>query len=151
VPITELRIEGLRTLERARLGLNGLTVLIGENSSGKSSIIEACEILRRATSERFLDEFYTIHGGLGSLLRQGAPLLRLGVTVQVKPGETGNEEADREVSSECESVRYDLTLMPAGSFASIHELVEVKPSPHAMWFGGTRTRKKTRKRTDMGF
>ncbi|MFL5356783.1 AAA family ATPase [Archangium sp.] len=54
MPITELRIEGLRTIEKLHLKLDGLTVLIGENGSGKSSIIEACELLRRATSERFL-------------------------------------------------------------------------------------------------
>jgi hypothetical protein len=54
VPITELRIEGLRTIEKVRLRLDGLTVLIGDNGTGKSSILEACEILRRATGRRFM-------------------------------------------------------------------------------------------------
>lgn len=84
MPITELRIEGLRTIEKIRLDLDGLTVLIGDNGTGKSTIIEACEILRRATGRRFLDELYGIHGGLTALLRQGAPRLLLGVTVALR-------------------------------------------------------------------
>jgi len=85
VPITELRIEGLRTLEKIRLELDGLTVLIGDNGAGKSSILEACEILRRATGRRFMDELYGIHGGLTALLRQGAPRLMIGVTIRLSP------------------------------------------------------------------
>ncbi|MCP3144368.1 AAA family ATPase [Pyxidicoccus xibeiensis] len=117
MPITELRIEGLRTIEKLRLRLDGLTVLIGENGSGKSSIIEACELLRRATSERFLDELYSIHGGLPGLLRQGAPHLRLGVTLG--PSSWRGHRYS--------SVDYDLTLSPAGSFASLQEEVSYKP------------------------
>ena len=85
MPITELRIEGLRTIERIRLPLDGLTVLIGDNGTGKSSILEACEILRRATGPRFMDELHGMHGGLTSLLRQGAPRLLLGVSVRPDP------------------------------------------------------------------
>lgn len=80
--ITELRIEGLRTLENVRLKLDGLTVLIGENGSGKTSIVEACELLRRSAGQNFFTEFYGVHGGFFSLLRQGASRLRLGVRVE---------------------------------------------------------------------
>lgn len=117
MPITELRIEGLRTIEKLRLKLDGLTVLIGENGSGKSSIIEACELLRRATSERFLDEFYSIHGGLTALLRQGASKLVLGVTVR---------PSQPEPSALFSSVEYDIVLSPSGSFASLREEVRFK-------------------------
>ena len=129
MPLTELRIDGLRTIERAQLALDGLTVLIGENGSGKSSIIEACEILRRATGEHFLDELYTIHGGMGALLRQGAPSLKLGVTITVKPGEGGSEKIRDGLSRECESFHYDLALMLTGSFATIHETLRAVVSP----------------------
>lgn len=84
--ITELRIEGLRTLESVRLRLEGLTVLIGENGSGKSSIIEALELLRRAAGQDFFSGFNNIHGGLFALLRQGAPRLRLGVRLESQAG-----------------------------------------------------------------
>ncbi len=116
MPITELRIEGLRTIQKLRLKLDGLTVLIGENGSGKSSIIEACELLRRATSDRFLDEFYSIHGGLTTLLRQGASKLVLGVSVR----------PDGPHSREYATIEYDLILSPGGSFASLHEEIRFK-------------------------
>jgi predicted ATPase len=104
VPITELRIEGLRTIEKIRLGLGGLTVLIGDNGSGKSSILEACEILRRTTSERFLEEFHSIHGGLTALLRQGSPRLKLGVTVELRRGEHEKFLSDESLHEHIKSV-----------------------------------------------
>jgi predicted ATPase len=79
--ITEIRVEGLRTLADVRLELDGLTVLIGENGTGKSSLVEACELVRRLANQDFLAEFYNPHGGFFALLRDGAPRLRL--TVQM--------------------------------------------------------------------
>jgi predicted ATPase len=55
----------------------GLTVIIGENGTGKSSIIEALEILRRASSPNFMQEVFQIHGGAESLLRKDADELTL--------------------------------------------------------------------------
>lgn len=80
--ITELRIQGLRTLADVRLSLRELTVLIGENGSGKSSIIEACELLRKAPSPDFLKEFRRTHWGFAGLLRHGAEQLKLGVRIE---------------------------------------------------------------------
>lgn len=75
--ITEIHVEGLRTLADVRLKLDGLTVLIGENGTGKSSIVEACELLRRLANQDFIGEFYNPHGGAFALLREGASELRL--------------------------------------------------------------------------
>lgn len=80
--ITELRIQGLRTLADVRLSLRELTVLIGANGSGKSSIIEACELLRKAPSPDFLKEFRRTHWGFAGLLRHGAEQLKLGVRIE---------------------------------------------------------------------
>ena len=80
--ITEIRIAGMRCLEDVRLRLDGLRVLIGENGSGKSCIIEACELLHRAAGQSFLTEIDNIHGGLFSLLRHGSRSLNLGATVE---------------------------------------------------------------------
>lgn len=130
VPITELRIEGLRTIEKIRLKLDQLTVLIGENGSGKSSIIEACEILRRVTGPRFLEELYGIHGGLTSLLRQGASRLVMGVTV--RPERNVSDEmlppsAEAPEHKRLEIIEYDLALVPSGSFAMIEESLRIRP------------------------
>lgn len=84
--ITEVTIEGLRSIARLSLPLRGLTVLIGENGSGKSSIVEACEILRRAAKPSFINDLNTIHGGLYSLLRHGTTELSLGICVEGSDG-----------------------------------------------------------------
>jgi predicted ATPase len=128
MPITELRIEGLRTIKKLRLKLDGLTVLIGDNGAGKSSIIEACEILRRATSERFIDEFYRIHGGLPALLRQGASQLELGVTIQLKREEYPQFK-DSDFYELFKFVEYNLTIKPSGTFATIGESIRVQFQP----------------------
>ncbi|WP_437682865.1 AAA family ATPase [Sorangium sp. So ce131] len=79
--IAEIYVKGLRSLADVRLQLDGLTVLIGDNGSGKSSLIEACELLQRAASESFYEDLNKIHGGVGSLLRVGAQYLELGMAV----------------------------------------------------------------------
>ena len=76
--LKHLRITGMRTLDDVKLDLNGLTVLIGDNGSGKSSILEACEILRRAaTAPDFSVEFGEIHGGISEIRRSGQPAVQL--------------------------------------------------------------------------
>ena len=52
--VVQIRVAGLRTLADVQLPLSGLIILIGENGTGKSSIIEACELLRKATDPNFL-------------------------------------------------------------------------------------------------
>ena len=81
--ITEVRIQGMRALADVRLPLGGLTVLIGENGSGKSTIIEALELLRRIAQPGHLDNdlLGPFHGGLDALLRAGERTLRLGVRI----------------------------------------------------------------------
>lgn len=112
--ITELRIEGLRSIEKLTLPMRGLTVLIGDNGSGKSALVEACELLRRASTEGFFNDFHQIHGGLFSLLRHGASELRLGVCIE----------------GDGPPLRYELALAKAGAFTTISdELLELGPTP----------------------
>jgi len=80
--ITKVFVDGLRTLEHIELEINGLAVLAGVNGSGKSSIVESCEILHRAASPKFIDDFVAIHGGFESLKRFGASSMRFGIRIE---------------------------------------------------------------------
>jgi ABC-type cobalamin/Fe3+-siderophores transport system ATPase subunit len=82
--ITYLRVVGMRSLADVRLPLGGLTVLIGDNGSGKSSLLEALELLRKAAQPgNFItDQLEPFHWNLGSMLRVGAQALRLGVRIE---------------------------------------------------------------------
>src|ERR1700691_2399512 len=82
--ITEVRIQGMRALADVRLPLGGLTVLIGENRSGKRTNIEPLEVLRRvALPGKFVvDQLIPFHGGLDALLRSGEKTLRLGARIE---------------------------------------------------------------------
>jgi predicted ATPase len=54
--ITQIYVSGMRVLEDVVLGLNGLTVLIGENGTGKSTLLEAVELLHQAMGSRLFVE-----------------------------------------------------------------------------------------------
>jgi predicted ATPase len=79
--IKELRIVGLRTITRVQLALNSLTVLTGDNGSGKSTIVEACELLKQAAEPNFLEHFFKIHGGFDALKSAGSEYVELGLTI----------------------------------------------------------------------
>ncbi len=77
--LSRLEVEGLRSLERVRLDLavGHPTVLIGENASGKSSLLEALELLRLSAEPYFFKHLHQRHGGLAALCRVGAARLKL--------------------------------------------------------------------------
>lgn len=77
--ITRVRFAGLRTAASVELNLEGLTVLIGPNAAGKSSLIEGLELLRRVmTRDDFFRTLHEEHGGPTSLVTHGQSELRLG-------------------------------------------------------------------------
>jgi predicted ATPase len=120
--VTEIRVEGLRCLERVRLRLDGLTVLIGDNGTGKSALVEACEILRRVSrASNFLADLSTIHQGLGSLLRYGAGELRLGTTIT---GPDGMLEYDLELAFEGDHPVISSERLAAGPSGKLTTLLE---------------------------
>jgi predicted ATPase len=82
--ITELRISGLRVIEHLTLPCRGTTVLIGDNGTGKSTILEALELLRQAATpiNWIPDILDRAHGGLRSLLRQNSNELKLGISIE---------------------------------------------------------------------
>ena len=71
----------MRCIDEIKLDLGAFTVLIGENGAGKSTIVEALELLRKvATESPFVDKLYHPHDGT-RLLRVGASHLRLGARI----------------------------------------------------------------------
>jgi predicted ATPase len=82
--ITRLRVQGMRTLADVDLPLRGLTVLIGDSGSGKSTILEGLELLHKAARPGafVVDQLGTFHGGLESLLRTGAHELRFEARIE---------------------------------------------------------------------
>lgn len=82
--ITQLRVAGFRSLADVTLDLSPLTVLIGENGAGKSSILEALAILYTASLQlaHASDILLKKHGGPEILIRRGAPEIRFEVTIE---------------------------------------------------------------------
>lgn len=81
--ITRVIIKNVRAIEHLELELgHPMTVLIGENGSGKSTIIECLEVLRKAGTPGFMRQFYSQHRGMPGLLRRGALALELGVVIE---------------------------------------------------------------------
>lgn len=112
--IREIEIENVRTIRKLGLRLSGLVVLIGENGSGKSSIIEAVELLRRIGAGTFDPDFRNIHGGGELVLRRGATHLSLAVTAEWSTGDVNV------------LVRYVVTLtFSRGQYAISQEGLEV--------------------------
>jgi predicted ATPase len=81
--ISRICVSGMRVVENVVLDLKGLTVLIGDNGTGKSTLLEAVELLRQAAGPRlFVEDVLELeHGGLRSLLRRDAGQLRLEIIV----------------------------------------------------------------------
>jgi predicted ATPase len=82
--VTKIRVQGLRVLADVSLPLRGLTVLVGDNGTGKSTFLEALELLHKAArpGSFVADQLGTFHGGLESLLRAGARELRLEARIE---------------------------------------------------------------------
>ncbi len=67
----------VRSLKSFAVQLDGLQVVIGENGAGKSTIIEAMELLRLIGEGEFHRDFFSVHGGLPELMRAGARHMQL--------------------------------------------------------------------------
>lgn len=112
--ITRVRFAGLRTAASVELDLQGLTVLIGPNGVGKSTLIEGLELLRKVVDTNdFVRTVYEEHGGPQALLAHGASELALGV----------------EVAGEGGAASYELRLGNVeGSFGIAHESLQYGPA-----------------------
>src|SRR3954449_4210666 len=60
--IRKFTVDGFKSLEKLELGLGRVTVLIGENGSGKSNILEAIALLGAAAADKLDNEFLVSRG-----------------------------------------------------------------------------------------
>jgi predicted ATPase len=108
--LVEMRIRGLRTLADVTLQLGGLTVLIGDNSTGKSSILEALRIARLVAGRDFMGRMSLEHV-LVSAIRRDSSELKLDLRV---------EQADR-------NFVYALSFDPAARVVTHECIYELAP------------------------
>lgn len=82
--ITKITVEGLRAIDHSALDLDGLCCVIGENGSGKSSLIEAFALLRLAATEgpEFAKKLAARHRFPAALLRSDRSTLALTVRIE---------------------------------------------------------------------
>lgn len=60
--LREIFIENYKSIQKLRLELGRVTVLIGENGSGKSNILEAIALASAAASDKLDNEFLASRG-----------------------------------------------------------------------------------------
>jgi predicted ATPase len=92
--ITKVHVQGFRSLENVLVNLEPLTVLVGPNSSGKSSFLDALAFLQESLSNS-PDEAFGDRGGISQVLtRTGYRHRTLSIEVDIQsraPGEfSGN-------------------------------------------------------------
>lgn len=82
--VEEIRLQNFRAFDNARLRLSDLTMLVGRNGAGKSSVLDAVEFLREAVTDN-LPNALARRDGFGGVLRKGAAEGEaLGVAVVMK-------------------------------------------------------------------
>jgi predicted ATPase len=78
--IASVRVRGIRTAADTKLVCEPMTVLIGPNGVGKSTLIEALEILHKIpSSSDFIRALNDEHGGPLQLMRRGETEITLDV------------------------------------------------------------------------
>ena len=113
--ITQVRIKNVRSIEHIELDLTWpLTVLIGENGSGKSTIIECLELLRKAADPSFIQQFYHLHRGMPGLLRKGASAIELAVVVKDDTGKLPDMDYSVVLSKQLAGVVVQRELLLVG-------------------------------------
>ncbi len=68
VTVEEIRLRGFRAFENARLVFSDVTYLVGRNGAGKSSILDAMDLLRESVSDS-LENALERRGGLQKVIR----------------------------------------------------------------------------------
>lgn len=70
--LTELHVEGYRSLVNVTLPMRDLMVVIGPNGSGKTALLETLHLIRYIVNQS-VSEFYDVFGGIESILSLTRP------------------------------------------------------------------------------
>jgi predicted ATPase len=121
--LNKLVINSFRLLHSAELHFEPpFMVIVGPNQSGKSSVLDALQLLSDAARGDLSDALVRRRGGLGSILSRSSPAKLLAFSVELE-SETGQR------------LRYHLTCGPVGAydftitFEALYELVEGSWAP----------------------
>lgn len=80
--VSEIRVSGYRSLANVKLPTNGLIVLIGENGSGKSSILHVLDILQDALSASSIyEKLDELNGNARNALRPDVDQMGFGISI----------------------------------------------------------------------
>lgn len=123
--IEEIRIQNFRALENVRLPVSDLTFLVGRNGAGKSSVLDAIELLREAVRDS-LPNALARRDGFAGVYRAGASTTDapLGIAVVMR-----TEIGDRAVR-----MLYGFRLTPDSDRQHIQEALRVSPTRSLGYF-----------------
>ena len=79
--LSKLYVQSFRVLAKAEIALRPLTVMIGPNGSGKTSLLEALSLLG-VSAEGGLSDRISQLGGFSHLMTYGANWISLGADVE---------------------------------------------------------------------
>jgi predicted ATPase len=122
--LKSITVSGFKSLGDVTLPLDGLSVLIGDNGSGKSSILEVLEILRCTAHEGFLGRISSAHGGV-LVTEHGARGFTLIATI-----DDGADEPLQYALSWLDTTA-PVEAIHRGSNGAVHELPFIKASREA--------------------
>ena len=140
-PALQLRVRNFKSIESASVNLAGLTAIVGANSAGKSSLIQALLVMAQSAEERSQGALVPLVGNkvvLGSFrdvlhtgARQSDPI-ELGITCA--PSSTDDEEKGVGINLSSANVHWDVRLRAAkervSSFAQIDRVALVVELDH---------------------
>lgn len=105
--IEELRVSGFRAFANARLTLDDLTVVVGRNGAGKSTIIDAFELLREALTDG-VGSALERRGGVQAVAHKGAGVGRgFSIAVKMRLSRDHVEEVAREAGLWSNGLSHD--------------------------------------------
>lgn len=119
VNVKEIRLKNFRSFANARLVLSDITFLIGRNGAGKTSILDAFDLLRESVTDS-LENALDRRGGLQQVRRMQSGRGRrfaMGIVIVLEVCFSGDRR---------ENVAYGFELQgnPGTGFAHIHECLQ---------------------------